>query len=75
LTKSFFTPEEVETKLFLDTEYGKGRGDYMLIFLVDPDQSANIQKEIFQPYEWTYSPGSLKIRPENLLYIGPNPKR
>jgi hypothetical protein len=75
LTKAFLTPEEVERDIFIGDPYGKGRGDYMLIFFVDPDQSANIQKSTSDPLEWTYYGGNLKIRQGNLLYVGPNPKR
>jgi hypothetical protein len=71
LTKSFFTPAEVEQNLFLNMRDGQGYGDYMAVFLVDPDQAASIIK-MSDLYEWMHSPGNLKIRTGNLIYIGPN---
>jgi hypothetical protein len=74
LTKAFFKSREVERDIFLSQTYGKGRGDYMAVFLVNPDQSIDITKSISDPLEWIHYPGNLKIRTGNLLYIGPNLK-
>ncbi|GEP93723.1 hypothetical protein CTE07_53680 [Chitinophaga terrae (ex Kim and Jung 2007)] len=75
LTKAFLTEKEVESIIFLNMHDNEGRGKYMVIFNVDPDQSINIKKAPTDVYEYIYDRGTLKIRPGNLIYIGPNPLR
>lgn len=72
LTQTQLSPTEVENLLFLGLPEKKGHGDHVVIFKVDPDQQSNIEK--VDELESIYQGGTLKIRENNLIYIGPNPK-
>ncbi|WEK37957.1 MAG: hypothetical protein P0Y53_10640 [Candidatus Pseudobacter hemicellulosilyticus] len=73
LTKSIMSEEEVDQKLFLNQPTHKGKGKYMVVFMVDPDQNSNIRKDT--EIEYIHQNGTLKVRKGNLLYIGPNLKK
>lgn len=70
IARDEFSPEAAFRDLFLSQKTHIGRGDYVIIFQLTPDQVAQLSLDPSQPFELIHQ-GTLKLR-KGYIYAGKN---